>query len=151
VAKGKERYTLRGHKAATEFVAITPDGKTVVSADQRGGIKVWDLTTGRERMTLKGVADRPDFLFLSADGRTLTIGWHDVEQWALATGRELATLKSDDTAGGAAVSPDGKLLARTEHGARPATVRLFDLPSGRPRAAWQQSDGSAEPLAFSPD
>ena len=41
---GKLRNTLIGHSANVRTVAITPDGKTLVSSGG-GGIKIWDLAT----------------------------------------------------------------------------------------------------------
>lgn len=151
VAARKERLTLRGHKAAVEFVVITPDGKEAVSADQRGEVRVWDLSTGKTRTTLESVPARPDDLYLSADGRTVTGVWlGHLKQWDLGTGRTLAWHRYANV-GTTAVSADGKLLVRKEHRAKPVLFRLSDLPSGRERAAWRQSDEESDPLAFSPD
>ncbi|MEZ2354442.1 hypothetical protein [Caballeronia sp. RCC_10] len=33
--------------------AVSPDGKTVATVDERGEIRIWDLTTGRSRATAK--------------------------------------------------------------------------------------------------
>jgi hypothetical protein len=45
--------TLERHSSVTA-VALTPDGKWVVSASMDGTLKVWDLATGRALRTLRG-------------------------------------------------------------------------------------------------
>jgi WD40 repeat protein len=34
---------LRGHGQTIEAVAFSPDGKTLASAENEGGIKLWDV------------------------------------------------------------------------------------------------------------
>ena len=43
-----------GHSNWVYTVAISPDGKYVVSGSNDGSIKVWDLPSGREIYTLEG-------------------------------------------------------------------------------------------------
>ena len=35
-------------------LAVTPDGKTVVSGFANGSVRVWDVATGKERAVLTG-------------------------------------------------------------------------------------------------
>ena len=43
-----------GHSDSVRTVAISPDGKYVVSGSEDKSIKVWDLSSGREIHTLTG-------------------------------------------------------------------------------------------------
>ena len=43
-----------GHSRSVETVAISPDGKYIVSGSSDKSIKVWDLLSGREIHTLTG-------------------------------------------------------------------------------------------------
>ena len=43
-----------GHSGDVKTVAISPDGKYIVSGSNDKSIKVWDLLSGREIHTLKG-------------------------------------------------------------------------------------------------
>ncbi len=45
------RMVLQGHTGAVWAVAVTPDGKTVVSGSWDRTLKVWDLATGHCRAT----------------------------------------------------------------------------------------------------
>ena len=48
---------LRGHLQPVEFVAFSPDGKTLASGGKDGTIKLWDMGTLRELNQLSP----PDF------------------------------------------------------------------------------------------
>ena len=45
---------LEGHTDVVWDVAVTPDGKTVVSGSDDNTLKVWDLKTGQCRATFEG-------------------------------------------------------------------------------------------------
>ncbi len=45
--------TLSGHSDLVQAIALTPDGKTVISGSRDKTIKIWDLATGTEKFTLK--------------------------------------------------------------------------------------------------
>ena len=45
---GKELKRWPGHQALVFAVALTPDGKRGLSADQKGVLKVWDVEQGKE-------------------------------------------------------------------------------------------------------
>ncbi len=74
--------TLKGHVSDVWGIALTPDGKTLVSGDgdwhRPGDVKLWDVRAGKERAALKHsgevlcVAVSPDGRYLAAgswDGR----------------------------------------------------------------------------------
>jgi WD40 repeat protein len=44
VATGKQRATLRGHGLTIESVAFAPDGMTLASSENDGGVMLWDLS-----------------------------------------------------------------------------------------------------------
>jgi WD40 repeat protein len=55
-ASGKPRLRLRGHGADITALALTPDGKTLVSASWDSTIMIWDVTGLRTRGKLTGSA-----------------------------------------------------------------------------------------------
>ena len=55
-------------------VALSGDGKTLVSGSFDGTVKVWDVGTGRERTALKGHANLVATVALSGDGKTIVSG-----------------------------------------------------------------------------
>ena len=54
VATGKCVATLEGHSGTVMSVAISPDGRRVVSGSKDKTLKVWDIETGECMATLEG-------------------------------------------------------------------------------------------------
>ncbi|MGB7445022.1 MAG: hypothetical protein WA919_28465 [Coleofasciculaceae cyanobacterium] len=65
--------TLSGHSSPVWAVAITPDGKQVVSASEDKSLKVWDLHTGQEIASFTGDGMLP-CCAVAPDGVTIVAG-----------------------------------------------------------------------------
>src|SRR5205823_6126087 len=52
-ATGRERHSLKGHKAWIRSMAFSPDGKRLASGCDKM-VKVWDTTNGKELVTING-------------------------------------------------------------------------------------------------
>jgi small GTP-binding protein len=109
-------------------VAVTPDGRRVISGSNDGTVRVWDLGTGQCLATLENHIDFVWGVAVTPDGRRVISGSDDgtVRVWDLETGQCLATLEGhtggvDDVA----VTPDGR---RVISGSDDKTVRVWDLP-----------------------
>jgi RNA polymerase sigma factor (sigma-70 family) len=150
LATGKVVRTLHGpllgfHWPSTRF---TPDGKAVAWEGDTGSVTLADVATGKVlRRFGVASAERGSVAFAFApDGKTL-FTFRPAEQavrvWDVASGKQPGTLGKPAGAFGhpgqnygsarLAVSRDGKSLAVT-HGQN--AVRVFDLPSGKERAAF---------------
>jgi len=108
-------------------VAVSGDGRWVVSASHDATLKVWDLETGRELRTLVGHSSGVNGVAVSRDGRRAVSGSYDrtLKVWDLHTGRELRTLFGHSgPIYGVAVSPDGcrAVSASSDH-----TLKVWDL------------------------
>jgi len=86
--------TLFGHRFFVYALAVTPDGKRVVSGSYDDTVKVWDLHTGREQFTFSGHTGWVRAVAVTLDGRYAISGSHDhtIKMWNLQTGQEERTL-----------------------------------------------------------
>ncbi len=66
-----------GHSYYVYSVAISPDGRTIVSGSGDNTIKIWDLATGRLKATLTGHSYSVYSVAISPDGSTLVSGSYD--------------------------------------------------------------------------
>ncbi|OBQ04538.1 MAG: hypothetical protein AN482_17800 [Anabaena sp. LE011-02] len=69
--------TLKGHSYSVNSIAVTPDGKTVISGSNDGTIKIWDLGTGTEKFTLSGHSSLVNVIAVTPDGKTVISGSND--------------------------------------------------------------------------
>jgi WD40 repeat protein len=95
------RLTLRGHTSSVDAVAVTPDGRHVVSGSWENTLRVWDLETGKPKMTFQGH---------SSEVRALAVEGHT--SWVDAV----------------AVTPDGRHVIS---GSYDNTLRVWDLKDGK--------------------
>jgi WD40 repeat protein len=134
-------------------IEFSRDGRTLVSANFNGTVKLWDVASGRLLRTLDGHSDvvykgvfSPDEKLLASCSRDGKIGI-----WDVATGRELRTLSGHTRPVKAvAFSPDGNLLASASND---GTLRLWDVSSGSQRRSFVHTksgevDNSVYSLVF---
>jgi WD40 repeat protein len=131
-------------------VAVTPDGRWIVSASWDKTLKVWDLETGRELRTLEGHSGPVSRVAVSPDGRWAVSASADntLKVWDLETGRELRTLEGHSgVVFGVAVSPDGRRVASASED---HTLKVWDLETGALLALFE-CDDPARCCAFTSD
>jgi WD40 repeat protein len=112
-------------------LAVTPDGRLVVSAHLDGSLKVWDNATGRKVRTLMGHEAMVLAVAVTPDGLRAVSGSQDstLKVWDLKTGRVQHTLVGHEgTIFTVRITPDGqRAVSRADDG----LVRLWDLNSGQ--------------------
>ncbi|MCU0516729.1 MAG: protein kinase [Oscillatoria sp. Prado101] len=76
------KNTFTGHTDWVDSVAISPDGKTLVSGSYDKTIKIWNLGTGKLQKTLTGHTDGVFSVAISPRTRSVSEGdWQDISQW----------------------------------------------------------------------
>jgi WD40 repeat protein len=68
---GDRISSLEGHSAPITAIALSQDGKTLVSGSRDRTIKVWNASTGEELTTLTGHHSPITAIAISADGQTV--------------------------------------------------------------------------------
>ena len=136
-------FAPRGHRKVST-VAVSPDGKHVVSGGTRGGVvlgagrdtanylKLWDISTGKELRTFSGNAD------------------HKVHLMG-AIGKELRTFSGNaDSFYSVSFSPDGRYVLS---GSNNNTITLWDVATGREIRTFtaRVKDALIQSVAFSPN
>jgi RNA polymerase sigma factor (sigma-70 family) len=144
--------TLRlRHNAHVYNTVFTPDGKTVLAGDARGGIVFWDVAMGKALRRLQEPSERFYSLALSPDGQTLAAGSdRHILLWDLATLHLSARWETGDQGALWQVefAPDGRTLASLGRG---KTIQLWDVATARLRYRLEGHFGQVAALAFAPD
>jgi WD40 repeat protein/energy-coupling factor transporter ATP-binding protein EcfA2 len=142
--------SFKGHEDAVTSVALSPDGKTLVTGSNDSTAKLWDTATGKELATLKGHQKSITSVALSPDGVMLATGSEDktVRLWEVASGKELTTLKEHiEAISSLAFSPDGKMLAVGSYD----QIAIWDVASRKELTTLKASKSPVTAVAFSPD
>ena len=130
-------------------IALTPDGRSLVTTSAVGELTWWDLDSREPTRTLE-IAEGYRALALSPDGRSAAIGLDDgIQLIDLSTGAEResrGTLTSNPI--WLQFSPDGKTFVSTS---RDGTVTLWDAGALTPRGTLREHSDSVWQPVFSPD
>jgi WD40 repeat protein len=146
-------YHAAGHGQGINAVAISRDGKTVMTGAADATVRVWEAATGKEVRRFDTVA-LVKSIALSPDGKLLAAADNDdnVFVWEMTTGKRLHKFSGRCVA----FSPDGKLLAaggfaHDRPGSNRGLVVLFDAATGKEVRRLEGHKSPVLSVAFSPD
>ncbi|HEV3006967.1 MAG TPA: serine/threonine-protein kinase, partial [Pirellulales bacterium] len=150
--------TLGEPARPARWACFSPDGRTVATAGDGRGVRLWNAEIFQPRVTLAeaaGVLNRVQF---GADGRTLVTAGvnHQLREWDVATGSQRRQLKVELPNNGPwALSSDCELFAvlvpagDSTNGERPIIIQESD--TGNEIQRFAPHAGGTTCLAFSPD
>jgi WD40 repeat protein len=139
------------HQDTVMSVAVSPDGKTIISGSGDNTVRVWDALTEAVPRTLQGHSGTVMSVAVSPDGKTIVSGSDDktVRVWDALTGTALLTLQGHrDSVWSVAVSPDGKTIVSGDWG---TSVWVWDALSGAAILTLEGHSGIVTSVAVSPD
>ena len=144
-------------------LAFSPDGTTLVSGTDQGGIQTWNVTTGKALADFAKPSEQEELMYTSAlryspDGTLLAAGSYTlIHIWEVETGKILLSANTEHKRGNTTFgsypeplvfSPDGAILA---NGLDRGVIQLWDVSTGDQIVALDGHTQKVETLAFSPD
>ena len=128
----KKTFSPEGHKGTVFALAVTPDGKRIVSGSGDNTIRVWDLETGAAiGKPIEGHESAVNAVAVTPDGKRIVSGSADntIRVWDLETGAAIGKpIEGHERAVNAVtVTPDGK---RIVSGSYDSTIRVWNLETG---------------------
>lgn len=124
--------TLEGHPQASAL-AISDDGKTLISGGQDKAIKVWDLQTEQLRKTLPSDSGEIQTVAIAPDGKTVVSGSGDrmVRIWNITSNQPPKMLKGHSSdIRQVEISSDGKTIISRTYG----ELKMWDMATGQIKA-----------------
>jgi WD40 repeat protein len=147
--------TLQGHTDTISSIALSPDGRMVVTGSYDRTVIVWQLSTGRILHLLGGHTGRVYGVDVSPDGKLVASGSGDktVKLWKLSNGSLLRTLGG--WFGGhaqsvltVAFSPNKRTLVS---GSSDRSVKVWQVSSGKELRTLTGYSSAVRAIAVSPD
>ena len=131
-------------------MALSADGRSLVTADELGSIQFWEVSTGHltrsfetgQVITALAVDASRQILAAATADRSMGV-------WNVRTGTlEVELKKQRDVVRALAFSPDGRTLAS---GGDDRTLILWELGSGKATLTFEKGDTPITSIAFSPN
>ncbi len=145
------RMVLKGHTKSVWVVAVTPDGKTVVSGSEDNMLKAWDLATGQCRATFEGHTNLVFGVAITPDGKTVISGSEDtmLRVWDLNSGQSRATFADHKHAVYCVrVTADGKTAVS---GSADNTLKVWDIGTDHCQRTLEGHTKPVSAVAVTPD
>lgn len=136
---------------AVYAVAVTPDGKYLVTGGADKTVRVWDVATSKPVRSFQGHLGSVLAVAVRGDGRQFVSACDDgaIRVWDLnPTDEHKAFVEATDALWTVAFSADGKRLAAA---GADRTIRVYDPASGQLEAALAGHSAPITGLAFFPD
>lgn len=158
---GVELRQFAGHQTAVVEIALTPDGKQMVSVAQDGTVQIWDLGENKTTRSFRAgasilsegsVALSPDARHLAFQSNLVSGASYNIQLFDVETGKMVRQMTNTTRASSLAFSPAGKVLAAVVGN----TVIVFGVASGLELRRFEVASsafgvGARNNLAFSPD
>jgi WD40 repeat protein/serine/threonine protein kinase len=143
---------FEGHNGMVCSMAVSPNGRSLISGGSDATLIVWDARTGRPIHRLRGHTARVECVAFLPDGRRAVSSALDgtIRLWDLEGGREVLLHFKDPTGqnGRLAISPGGERLLSADGGARVLRYWNFDTGKLIQKLEWDEAPASG---SFTPD
>jgi len=123
--------TIAEDASYVNYLAISPDGKRLLSSSADKTIKVWDFPTGKKIRTLIKNSIPINYFAVTPNWQTIATGGagNTIEIWDVSTGKKIRTLKGHSSyVNYVVMTPDGNKLASAS---ADNTIKIWDLSTGK--------------------
>ncbi|MFC1765254.1 LamG-like jellyroll fold domain-containing protein, partial [Planctomycetota bacterium] len=146
--------SFAAQKDSVWSVALSPDGKRLVTGGQDTALKIWDITTGKELTTLSGAHTGTIFCVeFSPDGKHIVScdGSGEIKVWDVAeVNTPITSIRHGSSwVPSVSFSPDGKRIVSACSGEEASKV--WDAATGAEILALNGHKGGSRYAAFSPN
>ncbi len=150
-AGGVLKGILKGHAGAVEALALSDDGRTLVSGASDWSLRISDVMAGRSIKTLTGHSGPVLCVAISPDGQRIVSGSEDrtIRVWETENSRTLHVFREHmGPVTGLALSPDGQTVASISED---RTVRIWNPSTGNEQRLFVTYSHQARAIAWMPD
>jgi len=143
--------TIKANSSYINYLAISPDGETLVSGNADKTIRFLHLASGKEISKLTGYTQPINYFVINSDWTKIFTGSGDnkIQAWDLVTQEKTQTLSGHSSfVNYLVMSPDGKTLIS---GSADKTIKLWDLATGENIRTLTGHSSSVNTLEISPD
>jgi len=141
-----------GHTSPVTSVAVSPDGKYVLSGSVDSTMKLWEVSTGREIRTFSIYNHSVTKVEFSPDGNYILSGSEigcAISLTEVFSGKEFYKIGYKVTS--LSFSPDGKYILISCYDKTLSVLQLLDTKTGKEIRTFSGHKGRINSIAFSPD
>jgi len=150
INNGKLARSFFGHSRSVSSMAITPDGKYIVSGSWDKTIKLWNINSGEDVRTFEGHSRSVSSIAITPDGKYIISGSADktIKLWNINSGKDVRTFEGHKSGvSSIAITPDGKYIVS---GSYDGTIKLWEINSGKLLCSYAAYE-DGEWLSWTPD
>ncbi len=130
-------------------LTISPDGQTLASGDNKGVIKLWNLSTGKLIRGFVAHSNAVNAVVFTRDGQLVSASRdRTIKLWNINSGKLVRSLTGHNNwVNAVAIHPDGQTLASAGRDG----IKLWNLTTGELKTTLNGHTDWVSAIAFSPD
>ncbi|MEO5356319.1 MAG: glycosyltransferase family 39 protein [Nitrospirae bacterium YQR-1] len=152
IETGKRVKIFAGHRDHINAIALTPDGKHMLSAAKNDTLKLWDIVTGREIMAFIGPKNNTQTIAITSDGLLAASAGMDniLRLWNIGTGTEIKIFSGNaHNIKTIAISKSAKFMLTG--GGYDGVIRMWDIAQGRETGVLLGHSNAVTAIVITPD